>query len=119
MIADLVKANRVLKPPQNHGVFYYLLDFTGKLFFMIDQFEQIHCRNSSRVGMFHLGKCFEYRFYHVDINGRHIKTIVEIKEEISRNEFFSQYALGTLEGTFIAARDIIYLCKYLNILKKL
>lgn len=90
---------------------------------MVDQFEDIHDGGSPRVAMLHLSRCFKYQFYRVtltevgfEFSNKRICTDIriDIKEEMSRNEFFSQYALGTLEGTFIATRDVEYLRKYLN-----
>jgi len=123
MLNSPIGAHQALKPPQDHSVFYCELDFTNKRFKMVDQFEDIHDGGSPRVAMLHLSRCFKYQFYRVtltevgfEFSNKRICTDIriDIKEEMSRNEFFSQYALGTLEGTFIATRDVEYLRKYLN-----
>ena len=113
------------KPPQYYGAFYYLLDFDRSRFYILSQLgDKDYQTPDPSIVMIPLGSdvCREWRFYHIDIvefssyfcDGRgYTKIKPTIKEEISRNEFFSQYALGTLEGTFIATRDVKHLRKYL------
>lgn len=114
------------KPPQYHRVFYYLLDFSRNRFYILSQSgDKDYQTPDPRIVMIPLGSsiCLEYQFYHVDIvefdryffDGRgYTETKTTIKEEISRNEFFSQYALGTLEGTFVATQDVEHLRKHLT-----
>lgn len=112
------------KPPQYHRVFYYLLDFNRNQFHMFSQLRDKDYETPIPDNvMIPLGSsmCFKYRFYHIDMvfssyfyDGKgYTKIKPTIKEEISRNEFFSQYALGTLGGTFVATRDVEHLRKHL------
>lgn len=111
------------KPSQDHNVFYYKLDFTRNEFILYDKFEGICRSNTPRVWMVHLNRCPEFRFYRImrcmqlyevaDGKG-YSKTVIKVIDKMKSNEFFSQYALGTLEGTFFATRDIQFLLKYLT-----
>ena len=114
------------KPPQYHRVFYYLLDFDRSQFRMMSQLsDKNYTASVPHIVMIPLGSsiCLKYRFYYIDVSrtehyfydGKgYVEIKITIKEEISRNEFFSQYALGTLEGTFVATRDVEHLRKYLT-----
>ena len=112
-----------LTPPQDHSIFYYELDFSRNEFKMLDCFGAAHRGHSPRVHMLHLSRCFEYRFYRIQYIERSYqfsdgkgftRMFAEVEEEMERNEFFSQYALGTLERNFIVTRDVKYLMEYLT-----
>jgi len=115
-----------MKPSQDHNIFYYHLDFDHNQFYFIDKFKDPSHSGGVQTIMFHLNNDSKFRIYHTDITNERLprksyhQANVEytcytvIKEEMNRNEFFSQYALGTLKGTFIATRDVKYLRKYLE-----
>jgi len=118
------KGNEVLSPYPLLTIFYYQLDFDHSVFYYVNK--KYHFYSVGQwVLMPRLNTDTEFRIYRSDITKErltrksyHQANIeytyhTEIKEEISRNEFFSQYALGTLEGTFIATRDVEHLRKYL------
>ena len=114
----------LLKPPQDHDIFYYFLDFNRVRFYYVDKFEARCCSVTPYDAMIYLSRCPEYQFYYAhtrevhhlfaDGKGYITSNLIIGEEMISRNEFFSQYALGTLEGVFIATRDREYLREYLT-----
>lgn len=124
-ITELFRRRRQARPPQYHRVFYYLLDFDRNQFYMFSQLRDKDYETSIAKGvMIPLGSrmCLKYRFYHTSVSktlscsydGKAcVETKITIKEEMSRNEFFAQYALGTLEGAFIATQDVEQLRKHL------
>ena len=116
--------NKVVNPYQCHTIFYYQLDIDHSVFYFVNKEYHFHS-SEKRILMIHLNNNPEFRIYYIDVHKEpqprksyhqvniEYKYHTEIKKEMSRNEFFSQDALGTLEGEFIATRDVEYLRKYL------
>lgn len=113
-----------LRPSTDHNIFYYFLDFDHNQWHWADKFGNTTHSGTPCVAMLHLSRCTEYQFYythrseiyHQYGNGEgYTKVYLTVEERMmSRNEFFSQYALGTLEGVFVATRDVKYLREYLT-----
>ncbi|KKK76166.1 hypothetical protein LCGC14_2866360, partial [marine sediment metagenome] len=110
------KLNQTSKSPQDYSVVYYEIALANS-YVQVNLYRiQADHDDAKRIlvqfdhdiqnTMAHLSKCLKYHFYrvrkrnifHSFPDGKGFDRIVtEIHKEMSRNGFFSQYALGTLE----------------------
>lgn len=112
------------------SIFYYWLDFARNEFYIVDrQYKDRYGGDSPHIIMPCLSECPKYHILYADvievrnstkdINTDKLNLVqstmrIRVGEEMDRNEFFSQYALGTLEGMFIATRDVKFLRQMFN-----